>query len=159
LFRNKVNLQKVADAAAIAGASQLPAGSNFVAITAAAQDSAAQNGVINGTNGTVSVSLGTTYHPGSGKVYISQPEKTFFMALFGSRTVNVGATAVAGVTQGDACIYAMDLTPFKDEGITLNGTGNVNVPNCGVYDNSGLLTHGASGAITAKSIAVVGEYS
>src|SRR5262249_19594802 len=55
--------------------------------------------------------------------------------------------------------YAMDLTPFKDEGITLNGTGNVNVPNCGVYDNSGLLTHGASGAITAKSIAVVGEYS
>jgi Flp pilus assembly protein TadG len=159
LFRDKVNLQKVADAAAVAGASQLPAGSNFTAVTLAAQDSAKQNGVTNGTNGTVTVSLGSTYHPGSVKVYVQQPEKTFFMSLFGSRTVNVGATAVAGVTQGDGCVFAMDLTPFKDEGITLNGTGNVNVPNCGVYDNSGLLTHGSSGAITAKSISVVGSYS
>ncbi|HUI84473.1 MAG TPA: pilus assembly protein TadG-related protein [Candidatus Binatia bacterium] len=155
LLRDKVNLQKVADAAAIAGAAQLPGG-NY---TAAAQASAAQNGLTNGTNGTVSVTLGTTYHPNAVKVYVSQPERTYFMGMFGYSSVTVGATAVAGITHGNGCLYALDLTPFKSEGITMNGSGNLNLPNCSVYDNSGLLTHGASGGISAKSIAVSGSYS
>ncbi len=156
LFRDKVNLQKVADAAAIAGAAQLINGGNY---TAAAKDSATLNGVTDGTNGTVTVTLGTTYHPNALKVYVAQAERTFFMSLFGHGTVNVGATAVAGLTQGNGCLYALDLTPFKDEGMTMNGTGNLYAPQCGIYDNSGLLTHGVSGAIVAKFIAVAGSYS
>jgi Putative Flp pilus-assembly TadE/G-like len=155
LFRDKVNLQKVADAAAIAGATQIPSGGDY---TTAAQDAAALNGVTNGTNGTVSVSMGTTYHPNAVKVYVSQPERTYFIQLFGYSSVTVGATAVGGITNGTGCIYALDLNPFKGDGITMNGTGDLNA-NCGIYDNSGLLTHGASGAISAKFIAVSGSYS
>ena len=58
LLRDKVNLQKVADAAAVAGAAQLPTGS--LSYITAAQDSAAQNGVTNGTNGTVTVTWDLT---------------------------------------------------------------------------------------------------
>lgn len=155
LFRDKVNLQKVADAAAIAGAAQIPSGGDY---TTAAQDAAALNGVTNGTNGTVTVSMGTTYHPDAVKVYVSQPERTYFMELFGYSSVTVGATAVAGITNGNGCIYALDLKPFKSNGITMNGTGNLSA-NCGIFDNAGLLTDGASGAISAKFIVVSGSYS
>lgn len=74
LFRHKVDLQKVADAAAIAGAAQLLTGAsgNY---TDAAKASAAQNGIpLDESNGTVTVSLGTTYHPDAVKVYVSQVE-------------------------------------------------------------------------------------
>src|ERR1700751_3303045 len=156
LLRDKVNLQKVADAAAISGAAQLPSGGDY---TAAAKAAATQNGGTDGSNGTVTVTLGTTYHPSAVKVYVSQPENTFFMGMFGYSSVTVGATAVAGLTNGNGCIYALDLTPFKSEGMTMNGTGNLSAPNCSIYDNSGLSTNGASGAITAKSISVTGSYS
>ena len=155
LLRYKVNLQKVADAAAIAGAAQLPSGGDY---TAAAQASATQNGVTNGTNGTVTVSRGTTYHPDAIKVYVSQPESTYLMSLFGYRTVTVAATAVAGLTSGNGCMYAMNTNPFKDQGITVNGTGDIGAPNCGIYDNSGLNMNG-SGSITAKFVALSGPYS
>jgi hypothetical protein len=166
LFHHKIDLQKVADAAAIAGAAELTSG-NW---SAAAQDSATQNGVTNGIKGAiVNASLGTTYHPNAVKVVVSQPEPTYFMKLFGYRTVTVGATAVAGQTSSRACLYALNLAPFKDDGITMNGTGDlcmgttsvggVCTPTCGIYDNSGLLTHGSSGAITATWIGVTGTYS
>ena len=154
LFRDKVNLQKVADAAAIAGAAQMASG-NYMA---AAQDSAAQNGVTNGVNGTVTVTLGTAYHANAVNVHVSQNESTFFMGLFGQPNMNVGASAAAGITNGNGCMFAMDTSPFKNEGMTMNGTGNVNVPNCSVYDNSGLNMNGNSGSITAKFIGVAGSF-
>jgi len=155
LFRDKVNLQKVADAAAIAGAAQLPSGGNY---TAAAQDSAAQNGVTNGTNGTVTVTLGTTYHPGAVKVYVAQTYNTYIMTLFGYRTVNVGATAVAGITQGQGCMIALDTSPFKDQGLTNNGSGTIIAPNCSIFDNSGMTVDGKA-TVTVKEISVSGTYT
>ena len=155
LFRDKVNLQKVADAAAIAGAAQLASGT----YVAAAQDSAAQNGVTNGVNGTVAVTLGTAYHPNAVSVHVTQNESTFFMGLFGQGSMDVGATAAAGITNGNGCMFAMDQNPFKSQGITMNGTGTVNVPNCSIYDNSGLTMNGNSGSISARFIGVAGSYS
>lgn len=155
LFRDRVNLQKVADAAAIAGAAQVASG-NYVA---AAQAAAAQNGVVNGTNGTVTVTLGTTYHPNAVSVHVTQSESTFFMGLFGESNMNVGASSAAGITNGNGCMFAMDTAPFKNQGITMNGTGTVSVPNCSIYDNSGLTMNGSSGSITAKFIGVAGSYS
>ena len=155
LFRDKVNLQKVADAAAIAGAAEIRSG-NYVA---AALASAAQNGVTNGVNGTVMVTSGSTYHPNSIKVSVTQSEPNRFLELFGQPTTTVGASAVAGVTNGNACMYALDTDPFKGQGITMNGTGTLNIPNCAIYDNAGLVMNGNSGSITASFIGVVGSYS
>ena len=155
LFRDKVNLQKVADAAAIAGAAEIYSG-NY---KAAAKASAKQNGVIDGTNGTVTVVLGTAYHPNAVKVYVSQQVQTNFMQLFRQGTISIGATSVAGITNGgDACIYALDKKPFKDQGLYMNGTGTVNAPTCAIYDNDSLLMDGTSGIINAKFIGVVGWY-
>jgi putative Flp pilus-assembly TadE/G-like protein len=153
LFRDKVNLQKVADAAAIAGATQISTGS----YSAAAVASAAKNGVTNGTNGTVTATLGGAYHPNAVKVVVSQNEPNFFMSAFGQGSTTVAATAVAGITNGNGCMLALDQHPFKDQGMTTNGTGNVNAPNCAIYDNSGLNMNG-SGSITAKFVGVAGTY-
>ena len=155
LFRDKVNLQKIADAAAIAGAAELNSG-NYVA---AAQASAIQNGVTDGVNGTVTVTSGTTYHPNSIKVYVTQNETNHFLELFGKPTTTVGASAVAGLTNGNACMYALDTDPFKGQGITMNGTGTLSIPNCAIYDNASLVMNGSSGSITASFIGVVGSYS
>jgi Flp pilus assembly protein TadG len=155
LFRDKVNLQKVADAAAIAGAAETVKSGNY---TAAAQDSAAQNGVINGTNGTVTVSLGTTYHPSAVKVYVTQTYNTYIMTLFGYRTVNVGATAVAGITQGPGCLIALDTSPFKGLGLTNNGSGTINAPTCDIFDNSGMTVDGKA-TVNAQEISVSGTYT
>lgn len=155
LFRDKVNLQKVADAAAIAGAAELKSG-NY---TGAAQASATQNGVTNGTNGTVTVTTDSPYHPGAVKVYVSQSEKNFFMSLFGQRTTTVGATAVASLTTSDACMYALDTAPFKNEGMDMNGTGDLEIKKCAIYDNADLVMNGKSGVINAKFIGVVGSFS
>jgi len=155
LFRDKVNLQKVADAAAIAGAAELNSG-NY---SAAALASAAQNAITNGVNGTVTITSGTTYHPNSVKVYVTQNEPNHFLELFGQPTTTVGASAVAGVTNGNACMYALDTNPFKGDGITMNGTCNLNIPHCAIYDNAGRNMNGNSGAITASFIGVVGSYS
>lgn len=154
LFRDRVNLQKVADAAAIAGAANLASG-NYAA---AAQDSAAQNGVTS-ANGTVTVTLGITYHPNAVQVNVTQSERTYFMSLFGYNTITVGATAAAGITNGTACMYALNLNPFKSQGILMNGTGSLSLPNCAIYNNADLDMNGNSGAISAKFIGVAGSYS
>jgi Flp pilus assembly protein TadG len=157
LFRDRVNLQKVADAAARAGASEIQSG-NY---QAAAIDSAAQNGVVNGTNGTVTVTLGTTYHPSAVKVYVSQPETTHFMPVLGFGTVTVGATAAAGIATGQVCMYALD-TPTsapKGYGIIINGGGNqdgIHAPQCDVYDNADLELNGSAQLITDASTGVAG---
>lgn len=152
LCRDKVNLQKIADDAAVAAAAQLRSG-NY---TAAARASAAQNRVT--SNSTVTATLGTTYHPNAVSVLVSQPESTVFMGLFGYKTVKVSATGVAQLTGGNACIYALDTNPFKGQGILMNGTGNLAV-NCQIYDNADLVTDGSSGSITASQIGVAGSYS
>jgi hypothetical protein len=73
--------------------------------------------------------------------------------------MSVAAQAAAGITNGNGCMFALDQNPFKSQGISMNGTGNVNVPNCSIYDNSGLTMNGNSGSITAKFIGVAGSYS
>ena len=159
LFRDRVNLQKVADAAAIAGAAQLPYDNQCTgACVAAAKDSAAQNLVTDGINGTVTVTHGTTYHPNAVVVHVTQSKRTYFMSVFGYRAITVGATAVAGITNGNACMYALNPNPFKGQGILMNGTGTLSL-NCAIYDNADLDMNGNSGSISAKFIGVAGAYS
>src|SRR5262245_60957472 len=88
LLRAKTNLQKVADAAAVAGAAEYISGNWSAAATAAAL----QNGInCSGTGITCNVSIGTTAHPTAVSVYIAQPQQTYFARIFGYPTITVGA--------------------------------------------------------------------
>ena len=163
----KQQMQKAADAAAIAGAAALEYGGGYM--SAAYNDSAA-NGFTNGVNGvTITVNnppktVGDPFYLDTGyvEVIVAQVQPTFFMPVGGIQSVNVSARAVASaVNSGSACVYALD--PNDDSG-TLLVDGNVTIKaSCGIYVDSsspsGLLKNGASGSVLASSIAVVGGYS
>jgi Flp pilus assembly protein TadG len=161
LLRGKIQLQIVADAAAVAGAAEYTSGNWSAAATAAA----GQNGVNCATTGvTCTVSVGTTAHPSAVSVYISQPQTTYFGAIFGYSTMTVGAKAAAGLVAGQVCLYSLEnaATAWKGDGYLINGGGNqkgIYAPQCSVYDNANLTINGSHTLITAASVGVVGTAS
>ena len=171
LFKDKRTLQTAADAAAIAGALNLPPGST--SITAAAQTAATAaatvNGFTNGSNGVVvtvndpplwppsNYSSPTGTANGYVEVTITKPESTIFLALFGYPSVTVLARAVASNNGPGACLFAGIGTPT---GTPLTVTGTMQAAQCGVVvdsNNSPPLT--VTGSLTAASIGVVGDCS
>lgn len=150
LYRSKTNLQKVADAAAVAGASEILSG-NW---SAAAQASALQNGVNCAATGvTCTISIGTSAHPSAVSVYITQPESTYFLPVFGKSAVTIGARAAAGIVAGQVCMNTLDTdsTAPNGYGVTINGGGNgtgLDAPKCNLYDNAGLALNGSAQLIT-----------
>jgi hypothetical protein len=165
-YHTRTNLHKVADAAAIAGAADI-----YWSTVGqgdwhqAALDSAAVNGVPDGVAGAhVDPHLGSVIHPGSDtvEVIVTVPEARYFSKIFSpTSTQNVSARAAAGLGQGNPCIYAMGHGK-KNDGIIINGTGGkgaLNMPNCGVSDNTDLDLNGNSTMITAKYISVAGTDS
>ncbi|HZP23756.1 MAG TPA: Tad domain-containing protein [Terriglobales bacterium] len=160
----KEQMQKAADAAAIAGAIAL--GYNG-AVTAAARADASANGFTHNSNGvTVTVNNPPVSGPFAGnhgyvEVIVAQPRPTFFMRVGGFGSVNVSARAVSSTVQkATACIFALDPT---DSGSFLID-GNVTIySTCGILvnssDSSAILKNGASGSVTASYIGVVGGYS
>ena len=158
LFRAKTNLQKVADAAAIAGASEYTTG-NW---SAAAKASAAQNGINCAATGiTCNVSIGTTAHPSAVSVYIAQAQSTYFARVLGYPTITVGAKAAAGLLSGQVCMYTLDTSAAapKGYGIADNGGGNnqgILAPQCSVYDNADMSLNGSGVEITATAVGIAG---
>jgi hypothetical protein len=158
LLRAKINLQKVADAAAVAGAAEYVSG-NW---SAAAKAAAGQNGVnCSGPGVTCTVSVGTTAHPSAVSVYISQPVSTYFGSVFGYSTMTVGAKAAAGLVAGQLCMTALDTSSTAPQGygITVNGTGNaagIVASQCSVYDNADASLNGNHQEITAASVGIAG---
>ena len=166
-------MQKAADAAALAGASVLSYSSNETNIRNAAYNDSKANGYTNGSNG---IAVTVNHPPLSGpfinnpayvEVYVAQARPTFFMKAGGFNSANVRARAVASTT-GDAsgCIYAMD--PSSQGALLFNG--NINVSStCGIYDNSSdsnqaMRKDGTSGIVQVTSgigdgIGVVGGYT
>jgi hypothetical protein len=161
LLRAKTNLQKVADAAALAGAAEYVSG-GLSRATLAAQASALQNGInCSATGITCPVSIGTTAHPQAVSVYISQPQSTYLAGVFGYPTINVGARAAAGITSGQVCMYSLEnaKTAFGGDGFLIHGGGKqtgIYAPQCSIYDNANLTVTGSHNLITAASIGVVG---
>lgn len=167
LLHNKRNMQIAADAAALAGAGELP-NTDYRAV---AQGAAIQNRVTDGTNGTVKINGATGTGTGNSgpstgtfsgntayvEAIVSQTESTVFMGLFGPGTLTVTARAVA--TRGgpaSTCIYALK-GPGTTQ-ISFGENGNVSVPNCAIIDD-GNLSYTANGNVTAKSIGYAGSYS
>jgi Flp pilus assembly protein TadG len=161
MFYAKRNLQTAADAAAIAGAAELPYGTTDM--TTSARGASAQNGFTNGVNG-VTVSVNPSPQSGayqglSGYVeaIVSQPQPTFFMHLFQRNSMTVAARAVATNGASNGCIYTLG-TSGTD--ILMNGNVNLTATFCSIIDDStstgsALLANG-NVTLNAQSIGIVG---
>ncbi len=169
--------QTAADAAAIAGASNLAVGNG---VTVGAQNASVANGFTdNGGDigncgasaaiGSVCVqvnSIETTGGPQSGphtsdgnyvEVLVAAVHPTYFMRIFGVTKETVTARAVATNLSGSnsGCLYLLGAT----SGFTGNGGGNKGgliAPTCGIVDNGSFNTNGPF-PVCAGSIGVAGS--
>lgn len=165
LFRARWNLQIAADAAASAGAMDYLYNQSTDSAIAAAKSAAAQNGVIDGSNGAVvTISTPPTDGPDAGdatyvEAIISEPNPTFFMKLFHRSSVTVAARAVAGTpTASSACIW---LTSTSGTALYLQGSYDIEASGCGIYVNSpssqAISITGNGGIVNASYLDVVGN--
>ena len=159
LLRAKRAMQTAADSAAIAAALEY----NYVDMTTAAHDAAAQNGVVIGTNGgAVTVNTPPVYGSYVGKTgyveaIVSQDQPTGFMGMISHLTsMTVTARAVATNVASNKCIDTLGTTGTD---ILMNGSVNLTATTCAITDNSkssnALLANG-SVTLNAQSIGVVG---
>jgi|SRR5580704_334014 hypothetical protein len=163
--------QSAADAAAIAGASNL----SYGGVAAGSQAAAASNGFTGATlvtNDTcpatvTALTVVVNNPPQSGphlnnskyvEVCVANLQPTYFMRIFGINNETVSARAVAtnlsGGTNG-GCIYTLG-TSGSD--ISMNGNDKIQAPQCGIIDDGGLSLNG-NDTINAGSIGVAGSYS
>lgn len=161
LFHARRTVQTAADSAAIAGAQEILYGD----VTSAARADAALNGITNGVNGaTVSINNPPINGPFARNVsYVevitTQPQLTYFMNVFGTRSVNVTGRAVATSSPVQTCVYTLNPTGTS---FAMSGGANVQMPGCGVMvesSNSSALTISGGSTLNAASIGVVGGYS
>jgi Flp pilus assembly protein TadG len=167
LFRSRRNVQIAADAAAMAGALDVLYNRSVSSAQAAGKAASSANGfadVSDGGTATVSVTTPPADGPNAGsagfvEAVVSAPRNTFFMAMFGFKTMTVSARAVAGdPVAGQACIWLM--AP-SGNGLNLQGSYDIEAPSCGVYVNSNtsdaLNVTGGAGRFNAKFLDVVGN--
>jgi hypothetical protein len=147
LFRARRNMQTAADAAAMAGATELYY-NGATNVNTKAYAAAAANGVDHTVSGnqvivTPSPTVGGASCASCVEVQLSTPNPTIFMAtmshlLYKSGqfdSINVSAAAVAGAPgASQTCMYVMD--PHASSSFWIHGAGDVNAPGCGIYVNS-----------------------
>lgn len=176
--------QTAADAAAIAGASNL----GFSGIQAGAQSAAAVNGFTDNTGGGACVAPPTSLPVGSITVTVCNPpstgphstgtnpaayveafvsvgQPTYFMQIFGISGETVTARAVAtnysgagGTSGGDntGCLFTLGPPSSSIEGVNINGSAILNAPTCGILDNGNYNTKGNKLIVNADTFAVQG---
>jgi hypothetical protein len=164
-------MQKAADAGALAAATVMTYSTDDTLIKKAALNDSSANGFTDGSN---NIAVTVNHPPQSGpfsgnsayvEVYVAQPRPNFFLQTFGYRTTNVRARAVGSSTaDASGCIYALDPSSSK----TFLVDGNVTVTtSCGIVvdssNNDALHKNGTSGVVDAtgsgNGIGVVGGYS
>ena len=172
LFHARRQMQSVADAAAMAGATEMFY-NGVTNVDARAKEAAKANGVDSAVSGnTVIVTTSPTLTGGVAcptcvKVQVAKPNPTVFMQTMSSlffgthnyNTVNVSAAAVAGAPgASQTCMYVMD--PHGSSSLWIHGAGEINAPGCSVYVNSddpgALCVTGSAGKSDIANIAVVG---
>jgi Flp pilus assembly protein TadG len=148
LLHARRNMQAAADAAAMAGATEMFY-NGTTNVDAKAKAAAKGMGVDSTVTGnTVNVISSPTLPGGLAcsscvQVQVAMPNPTLFIAAMSqlflnssnSNSVNVSANAVAGspgVSQ--TCVYVED--PHASSSFWIHGAGDLNAPNCGVYVNS-----------------------
>lgn len=155
---HQTQLQIIADGAALGGASELPYGD----VETGATSDAALNGFVSGSGGaTLTINNPPLSGPHTGdagyvEAIASQTETPILMGLFDSTATSVSARAVATLSNGPACAYALD--PSASGAVTINGTFNIQLQ-CTMYVDSksstALLANG-SGTLDTRSVGVVG---
>ncbi|MDX8512524.1 pilus assembly protein TadG-related protein [Mesorhizobium captivum] len=135
-YYSSLKLQATADAAAYAGALEKVAGSNTAAITAAATQSATDNGL---GAGTIVVNTPPTSGPNTAKkaveVILNQNLDRMFTSIFTDSKVPEQARAVALITDASkACVLA--LNPSASQAALFSGSTNVKFNGCSVMSDS-----------------------
>jgi len=159
-------MQAAADAAAFSAATLLTGG-NGGDVNTQANAIASTFGFANGTNG---ASVTINHPPTSGanagtagavEVIIRQPQSRFFSAMISSGALTVAARSVAlSGNSGVGCVLSLNQT--ASAAISLQGTSNVALTGCSLYDNSNsgsALSVGGSSTLSALAVEVVGGVS
>jgi len=147
-------IQTAADAAAVAGSTELKAGD----ITTAAQNAAAADGFTNGSGGvTVTVNNPPQSGPNTGntnyvEVLVAQNQPTFFMNVFGISSVPLTARAV-GKGGSPNCVYGIGTS-----GTVLTVTNSLISTACGIVGDSNLVGSGLA-RLSAPYVGVAGTSS
>ena len=159
-------MQSAADAAALSAAAAYYGQGNAFGLEAQADAVTAAYGFVNGTGGvTVTVnqppqSGSHTTARGAVEVIVQQPQARLFSAIWSRQPFTVSARAVAVPNGGKGCVLALD--PTASGAATLQGTADVTLNGCSLFDNSNnasALTVGGSANLSALSVGVVGGIS
>jgi Flp pilus assembly protein TadG len=172
LLHARRNMQAAADAAAMAGATEMfyNGSTNVGAKARAAAKGMGVDSTVTGNivNVTVSPTLtGGVACPTCVQVNLATPNPTLFIATMSKwafnstnfNSINVSANAVAGSPgASQTCVYIMD--PTDADTLWIHGAGDINAPNCGVYVNSNnpgaLCVTGNAGKSNFAQVAVHG---
>lgn len=166
--------QTAADAAAIAGASDL----NYGGVTQAAQAAATTNGFDSGGDDDLADCNGPTAKVGKVCVHVNNPpqesekhngdlnsvevlvaavQPTYFMRIFGKASETVTARAVATTVGGGPskpCLLALNASATA---LVVNGTINLSV--CSIFVNGNIQINGSVNRSGGSSIEVAGQCS
>lgn len=165
-FLRHRTIQNAADSAAISAATAYYVDGNTSGLTIQGRAVAAGYGFVNDSNGVV---VTVNQPPASGphistpravEVVIQEPQARLLSALWSSDPVNISARAVAVGNGGKGCVISLD--PTAGGATTVQGTSQVVLTGCTLYDNSistSALTVGGSGTVSALSVSVVGGIS
>ncbi|RUW53559.1 hypothetical protein EOA32_09040 [Mesorhizobium sp. M1A.F.Ca.ET.072.01.1.1] len=135
-YYSSLKLQATADAAAYAGALEKIQGSDNATITAAATQSATDNGL---GNGTITVHTPPTSGPNTAKkaveVILNQNLDRMFTSIFTQTKVPEQARAVALITDASkACVLALNQS--ASQAALFSGSTSVKLTGCSVMSNS-----------------------
>jgi len=139
---------------------------NYSATGVTAQYGFVASGVgISNSNSTITVSEPPVSGPNVGKtgsveVTITRNYPRMLSALFGNSQVPIQARAVAKTKGGYGCVLALD--PTAASSALVQGTTNIQLKSCSLYDDSNNVTAvngGGSANLTALSVGVVGGIS
>jgi hypothetical protein len=156
--------QSAADAAAIAGASNIA----YTGVTAGAKAASATNGFTDGVNNvTVTVNNPPVTGPHTGdsnyvEALVAAVQPTYFMRIFGITTANVSTRAVATNTGGgnsSGCLYTLGAPSSSIEGVNINGSAILNATTCGIVDNGNFNTKGNKLIVNAGTFGVAGDWN
>src|SRR5215472_14239951 len=172
--------QTAADAAAIAGATNL----GYGGVQTGAQNASGSNGFTDNTGGgacaapptnlgvgqvTVTICNGPSTGPHAGdanyvEAWVSAGQPTYFMKIFGVNVQTITARAVAtnfvGATNGTSnynCLTTLGRPTASIEGTNNNGHATLNATTCGIADNGDYNTHGNALTVNAGAFGVAGS--
>jgi hypothetical protein len=169
VLRHEKRLQQTAaDAAAIAGASNLA----FGGVTSGAQDAASRVGFTDNGGGVASNCTGAAVgticvqvnnppaagpHAGDNnyvEALVAVVQPTYFMKVLSINSETITARAVATNLAGNTCLYT--LSP-PEVGMSMSGAAILNALNCGILVNGDFATTGTSLTVNADTFGVSGD--